>query len=156
MRVSEVMTTDVEFIDAGMTVQDAAVTMGELDVGAVPVGSAARVEGIVTDRDVLYRVVAKGRDPVGTRVGEILSRPVVSCGEDDSLATAMDLMAANHIRRMPVLGAGGEVTGWITLADLARKLLVESKTLQEMLQGMTEPAPAEQGSVNVRSAASRS
>ncbi len=51
MRVSEVMTTDVEFIDVAMTVQDAAVTMGELDVGALPVGTAARVEGIVTDRD---------------------------------------------------------------------------------------------------------
>ncbi len=143
MRVSEVMTTDVEFIDAGMTVQDAAVTMGELDVGALPVGTAARVEGIVTDRDVLYRVVARGRDPVGTTVGEILSRPVVSCGEDDSVASAIDMMAANHIRRMPVLGAGGEVRGWITLADLARKLLVENEALQDTLQGMTEPGPVE-------------
>jgi len=143
MRVGEVMTTDVEFIDAGMTVQDAAVTMGELDVGALPVGSAARLEGIVTDRDVLYRVVARGRDPVGTTVAEILSRPVVSCSEDDSVASAIDLMAANHIRRMPVLGASGEVRGWITLADLARKLLVESEALQGTLQGMTEPGSAE-------------
>ena len=143
MRVSEVMTTDVEFIDVAMTVQDAAATMGELDVGALPVGTAARVEGIVTDRDVLYRVVARGRDPVGTTVGEILSRPVVSCGEDDSVTSAIDLMAANHIRRMPVLGAGGEVRGWITLADLARKLLVENEALQGTLQGMTEPEPTE-------------
>lgn len=143
MRVIEVMTTDVEFIDAGMTVQDAAVTMGDLDVGALPVGTAARVEGIVTDRDVLYRVVARGRDPVDTTVGEILSRPVVSCGEDDSVTSAIDLMAANHIRRMPVLGAGGEVRGWITLADLARKLLVENQVLQGTLQGMTEPGSTE-------------
>jgi len=142
MRVSEVMTTDVEFIDAGITVQDAAVTMGELDIGALPVGSAARIEGIVTDRDVLYRVVARGRDPVGMTVAEILSRPVVSCGEDDSVASVIDLMAANHVRRMPVLGAGGAVTGWITLADLARKLLVENEALQGTLQGMTEPGSA--------------
>jgi len=143
MRVSEVMTTDVEFIDVTTTVQDAAVTMGDLDVGALPVGTAARVEGIVTDRDVLYRVVARGRDPVGTTVGEILSRPVVSCGEDDSVTSAIDLMAANHIRRMPVLGVGGEVRGWITLADLARKLLVENQALQGTLQGMTEPGSTE-------------
>lgn len=143
MRVSEVMTTDVEFIDAGMTAQDAAVTMGDLDVGALPVGTAARLEGIVTDRDVLYRVVARGRDPVGTTVGEILSRPVVGCSEDDSVTSAIDLMAANHIRRMPVLGAGGEVRGWITLADLARKLLVENQVLQGTLQGMTEPGSVE-------------
>ncbi len=143
MRVSKVMTTDVEFIDVATTVQDAAVTMGELDIGALPVGTAARVERIVTDRDVLYRVVARGRDPVGTTVGEILSRPVVSCGEDDSVTSAIDLMAANHIRRMPVLGTGGEVRSWITLADLARKLLVENEALQGTLQGMTEPGPTE-------------
>jgi len=143
MRVGEVMTTDVEFIDAGMTVQDAAVTMGDLDVGALPVGTAVRLEGVVTDRDVLYRVVARGRNPMGTTVGEILSRPVVSCGEDDSVTSAIDLMAANHIRRMPVLGAGGEVRGWITLADLARKLLVENQALQGTLQGLTEPGSVE-------------
>ncbi|MDQ2804168.1 MAG: CBS domain-containing protein [Pseudomonadota bacterium] len=139
MRVGEVMTTDVEFVDSGMTVQEAAVTMGELDVGALPVGNAARVEGIVTDRDVLYRVVAKGRDPARITVGEILSRPVVTCAEDDSVASVMDLMAANHIRRMPVLDPAGQVSGWITLADLARKLLVESEALQGALQGLTEP-----------------
>ena len=139
MRVGEVMTTDVEFVDPGMTVQEAAVTMGELDVGALPVGSAERVEGIVTDRDVLYRVVAKGRDPARVTVGEVLSRPVVSCAEDDSVASVMDLMAANHIRRMPVLDPAGQVSGWITLADLARKLLVESEALQGALQGLTEP-----------------
>ena len=97
MRVSEVMTTDVEFIDVAMTVQDAAVTMGELDVGALPVGTAARVEGIVTDRDVLYRVVARGRNPVATTVGEVLSRPVVSCGEDESVTSAIDLGSVKNL-----------------------------------------------------------
>jgi len=67
---------------------------------------------------------------------------VVSCGEDDSVASVIDLMAANHVRRMPVLGAGGAVTGWIILADLARKLLVENEALQGTLQGMTEPGSA--------------
>ena len=114
--------------------------MGELDVGGIPVGSPQRLEGIVTDRDILFRLVARGLDSNATKVREIVSRPVVACGEDDSTKTVMDLMAAHHIRRMPVRNAEGIVSGWITLADLSRKLLVDSDTLQTALRDMTETA----------------
>ncbi|HJS86061.1 MAG TPA: CBS domain-containing protein [Acetobacteraceae bacterium] len=139
MKVSDIMTRYVEFIDPDASVKEAAELMGELDVGGLPAGNEARVEGVVTDRDILYRVVARGLDPTGVRVRDILSRPVIACGEDDSLPAAMDIMAANHIRRMPVRDARGHVSGWITLADLARKLLVESETVQGALRAMTEP-----------------
>jgi CBS domain-containing protein len=138
LRVSDVMTTYVEFIDPAATVKDAAEMMGELEVGALPAGSAERVEGIVTDRDILYRVVAAGLDPNRVFVREIVSRPVVFCREDDTVRSAMDAMAANHVRRMPVQDAAGRVTGWVTLADLARKLLVDSGTLQGALTGLTD------------------
>jgi CBS domain-containing protein len=140
MKVEDLMSRHVEFIESDSLVKDAAVLMGELDVGALPVGSPERLEGIVTDRDILYRVVARGLDCSSVRVREIFSRPVVTCGEDDSLQTAMDVMASNHIRRMPVCGAGGAVTGWITLADLSRKLLIDSGTLQAALHDLTEIA----------------
>ncbi|MBV8703194.1 MAG: CBS domain-containing protein [Acetobacteraceae bacterium] len=133
------MTRYVEFVAPDATVKEAAELMGELDVGALPAGTEERVEGVVTDRDILYRVVARGLDPSGVRVGDVLSRPVVACGEDDSVSAAMDMMAANHIRRMPVRDARGRVSGWITLADLARKLLVDSETVQGALRAMTEP-----------------
>ena len=139
MKVSDVMTRYVEFVAPDATVKEAAELMGELDVGALPAGTEERVEGVVTDRDILYRVVARGLDPSGVRVGDVLSRPVVACGEDDSVSAAMDMMAANHIRRMPVRDARGRVCGWITLADLARKLLVDSETVQGALRAMTEP-----------------
>ena len=138
LRVSDVMTTYVEFIDLAATVKEAAEMMGELDVGALPVGSAERVEGVVTDRDILYRVVAAGLDPTQVRVREVLSRPVISCGAEETVQAAMDAMAANHIRRMPVQDAAGRVTGWVTLADLARKLLVDSDTLQGALTALTD------------------
>jgi CBS domain-containing protein len=140
MKVKDLMSRHVEFIESDALVKDAAVLMGELDVGALPVGSPERLEGIVTDRDILYRVVARGLDCSFVRVREIISRPVVTCGEDDSLQAAMDVMASNHIRRMPVCGAGGNVTGWITLADLSLKLLIESGTLQAALHDFTEIA----------------
>ncbi|MEO8715290.1 MAG: CBS domain-containing protein [Acetobacteraceae bacterium] len=139
MKVSDIMTRTVEFIDADAAVKEAAELMGELDVGALPAGSEERIDGVLTDRDILYRVVARGLDPSRTRVRDVLSRPVIACGEDDAVTAAMDMMAANHIRRMPVHDAAGRVSGWITLADLARKLLVDSETLQGSLRAMTEP-----------------
>ncbi|MEA1832456.1 CBS domain-containing protein [Methylobacterium durans] len=140
MRVSEVMSRDVEFIGPDASARDAAILMGELDVGALPVGSAAEIEGVLTDRDLLYRVVAAGLDPNETRVGAVLSRPVVACSETDTVRAVMDMMAAHNVRRMPVRDAGGAVTGWITLADLSRTLLLGSDALQTSLKAMTEEA----------------
>jgi CBS domain-containing protein len=138
MRVADVMSTDVEFIDPDLPVSEAAILMGEIDVGALPAGSAAHVEGILTDRDILYRIVAKGLDSSVVRIRDVLSRPVIICREDDTLKAAMDLLAANHIRRMPVQDESGSVTGWITLADISRRLLVDSGDLQRTLQALTE------------------
>ncbi len=134
--VSEVMTRYVEFIAPDASVQEAATMMGELDVGSLPVGTPERIEGVITDRDVLFRVVAAGLASAAVPVSEVMSRPVVSCGETDPLRVAMDLMASHHVRRLPVLDGRGEVTGWITLADLSRTLLLESGTLQGALQAL--------------------
>jgi len=143
MLVSDVMSRGVEFIDANATVQVAAELMGEIDVGALPVGSASHLDGILTDRDILYRAVARGLDPTKTAVYDVLSRPVVACAETDTVQTAMDLMAAHHIRRMPVRRDDGAVSGWITLADLSRRLLVEHPGLQAALSELTEPPARE-------------
>ncbi len=139
MNVGDVMSREVEYVDQEASAQDAAELMGEIDVGALPVGSAERLHGIVTDRDILYRVVAKGLDPVSTRLRDIASRPVISCRPSDSLHSAMDAMAANHVRRMPVQDPEtSRIVGWITLADISRTLLVGSTGLQQALREMTE------------------
>ena len=135
LKVLDVMTRHVEFLEPDATVRDAAVMMGDLDVGALPVGSAERLEGVVTDRDILYRVIAAGLDGT-TPVSDILSRPPVTCAEDDTLEAAMALLAAHHIRRLPVRDQQGGIAGWVTLADLSRKLLVESGELQAALQNL--------------------
>jgi CBS domain-containing protein len=140
VKVADLMTRHVEFLDGEAPVKEAAELMGEIDVGALPVGTADRLEGILTDRDVLYRVVARGLDPNAVKVREVASQPVIACGEDDAVGAAMDLMAAHHVRRLPVREASGRVVGWITLADLARQLLVGSDPLQTALGGLAEPA----------------
>ena len=142
MRVADVMSRHVEFIEADAPVQEAAVLMGELDVGALPVGAPERLEGVLTDRDILYRVVARGLDCSEVRVRDVLTTPVLSCRAEDDVRDAMDLMAAHHIRRLPVRDAAGRVVGWVTLADLSRRLLLDSGSLQAALREVTEGGAA--------------
>ncbi|MHB0705287.1 CBS domain-containing protein [Roseomonas mucosa] len=142
LRVTDIMATEVEFVAPDAPVREAAELMGEIEVGALPVGSPERLEGIVTDRDILYRLVARGLDPNRIQVREVMSRPAVTCREGDTLHAAMDLMAAHHLRRLPVTNEAGQVAGWLTLADLSRHLLVEDASLQEALRRLTEGGEA--------------
>ena len=138
LKVTDVMTGDVEFIAPGALVREAAEMMGELDVGALPVGAADAMEGVVTDRDILYRLVARGIDPSAATVRDVMTTPVIACDVDDTVGSVMDAMASHHIRRMPVRDARGRVAGWVTLGDLSRKLLVESRALQGFMTELTE------------------
>ena len=135
MKVADMMIRTVEFITPHATAQDAATLMGELDVSALPVGSAAELVGILTDRDLIYRLVAEGRDPRRTRVIDVATRHVFTCRPDDPISSAMDLMAAHNIRRLPVLD-GGSMIGWMTLSDVSRRLLVDSEIVQRGLASL--------------------
>ncbi len=140
MQVSELMADAIEFIPPDATAQEAAELMGELDVGALPVGAPEDLQGVVTDRDLLFRVVAAGRDPARTRVREIMSSTVFTCRDTDTLETAMDMMAAYHVRRLPVRNEAGHVVGWVTLSDLARRLLLETGAIRDALGELTASA----------------
>src|SRR5688572_14707222 len=138
MKVSDLMAKHVEFLEPDSTVQDAAALMGELDVSALPIGTADALKGVVTDRDILYRLVAEGRDPRRTPVLDIATKQIFSCRPEDPLSTAMDLMASQNVRRLPVLDEAQRVVGWITLSDLSRHLLVESTVMQTALREITD------------------
>ena len=142
MKVSELMAKHVEFIDPDASVQDAASMMGELDVGALPIGTAEDLKGVITDRDILYRVVAEGKDPRRTQVINVATSTIFSCKPEDPVKTAMDVMASQNVRRLPVLDDSNKVVGWITLSDLSRHLLVESEVVQNVLKNMTDTVTA--------------
>lgn len=144
MKVTELMTRHVEFIEPDATAQEAAALMGELDVSALPVGSPDDLKGVITDRDLLYRVVAEGKDPKRTRVSEVATKLVFTCRGDDPLTAAMDLMASHNIRRLPVL-EDERVVGWLTLSDVSRRLLVDSEVVQDGLKGLTDVLGAPEG-----------
>jgi CBS domain-containing protein len=144
MRVADVMTRHVEFIEPDATVQEAASLMGELDVSALPLGSPGDLKGVITDRDLLYRVVAEGKDPKRTRLSEVATKLVFTCRADDPITAAMDLMASHNIRRLPVT-EDDRIIGWLTLSDVSRRLLVDSEVVQNGLRDLTDRLETPEG-----------
>lgn len=140
MQVSDVMSEDVEFVSPDASVQDAAVLMGEIDVGGLPVGTQEQPLGIVTTRDLVYRLCAAGLDPASTSVRQVMSPNIFACSTEDDLGAAMDAMAAHHVRRLMVSDADGRMVGWITLSDIARRLLIDSPVVRDGLDELNRTA----------------
>ncbi|MFQ6171606.1 CBS domain-containing protein [Oryzobacter sp. R7] len=116
----DVMTTEVEMVGEDDTLADAARRMADLDVGSLPICSAdQRLVGVVTDRDIVVRAVAEGRDPSSVAVKEVAQGEAVTIGADDSLEEARAVMADHQVRRLPVID-GDRVVGIISQADVAR------------------------------------
>lgn len=120
MRVGDVMTPGVESVPAGATVREAALAMAEHDIGAVLVGSDGASEGILTDRDIIIRVVVEGRDPGAVTAGEAMSATLFTCRADDAIEAALGQMERQQVRRLPVLDGGGRLVGIVTRSDLFR------------------------------------
>jgi CBS domain-containing protein len=138
MRVAEVMSRGFDLVDPSATVQQAAVQMGELDVGAVFVGIEEAVQGVLTDRDIILRVVVEGRHPAEVVVSEVMSAKLFSCKEDDSVESVLAQMRERQIRRMPVLDAAGKPVGIVTLGDIA-KTVSGPEQIKEALRQISEP-----------------
>ena len=117
--IKEVMTRDVRACEPNATVADAAKVMAQGDVGPVPIVEDGRLVGIVTDRDIVVRVVAEGRDPNATTVKEIASTELVTVAPDDDLDEALHLLAERQVRRLPVV-EGDRLVGIVAQADIAR------------------------------------
>jgi CBS domain-containing protein len=117
-KIAEVMTPRPLTISPDASVVDAASPMRDADVGDVLVVRGRELIGIVTDRDIAVRVVARGRDPQTTTVGEICSGEVTAVSSDDDIDHAVTLMRQNALRRLPVVD-GGQPVGIVSIGDLA-------------------------------------
>ena len=118
----EIMTPDVTCVGEKETLADAARKMADLDVGALPIcGEDNRLKGMVTDRDIVVKAIAQGRDPADVTAGDIAQGKPVTIGADDSLEEAMRTMTEHDVRRLPVID-GHDLVGIISQADIARNL----------------------------------
>ncbi len=118
----EVMTGDAQCIGENDSITDAAKRLKELDVGAMPIcGEDNRLKGMLTDRDIVIKVIAEGKDPNSTKAGELGEGKPVTIGADDSIDEALHTMAEHGVRRLPVID-GHDLIGIVSQADLARNV----------------------------------
>lgn len=136
MKIRDVMTPDVRTIAPSASIQEAAKTMAETDVGVLPVAESDRLVGMITDRDIAVRAVAAGRGP-DTNVRDTMSPEIKYCFEDDDVDEVCENMSDQQLRRLPVVDREKNLVGIVSLADLARES--DSDAAGEALEGITRP-----------------
>ncbi len=119
MKVHEIMTAHARCVGPDNTLVEAAGLMRELDVGALPVCEDDRVTGLVTDRDLVLRGTADGRDPNTTQVREVMSPGVIHVQADQDVEEAARIMEDKQIQRLPVLNREQRLVGMLSLGDIA-------------------------------------
>ncbi|MEV0134941.1 CBS domain-containing protein [Dactylosporangium sp. NPDC050688] len=118
----EIMTAGVTCAQENETLMDAARKMAELDVGSLPIcGSDNQLKGMLTDRDIVVKVLAAGNDPTSVTVAQLAQGKPVTIGADDDSTEILATMAKHKVRRLPVID-GHDLVGIVALADVARAL----------------------------------
>ncbi|MFR9727684.1 CBS domain-containing protein [Saccharopolyspora sp. MS10] len=118
----EMMTPGTRCVNTDQTAADAARLMTELGVGALPIcGKDDKIKGVVTDRDLVVKVLGRGRDVGSFPAGDLNQAEAVTAGADDSAETVLATMTAHEVRRLPVID-GGRLVGMVSLSDVAKAL----------------------------------
>jgi CBS domain-containing protein len=133
MRCRDIMTSDVKTATREMSLRDVAQLMRDGDMGSVPVVEDGKLVGIVTDRDIVVRSIAEGRD-ASSPVGEAMTTEIFSVGPDDFVFEAIRLMGDKQVRRLPVVDENGRLAGIIAIADIA----LETEDEREIAETMEE------------------
>jgi CBS domain-containing protein len=116
------MSKDADCVQESQSILDAAKELADRDVGAMPIcGDDERLKGMLTDRDIVVKVLAQGKDPSSTKVSELAQGKPVTIGADDSIEEALRTMSEHKVRRLPVID-GHDLVGIISQADIARNL----------------------------------
>jgi CBS domain-containing protein len=133
IKVRDVMIPAINVIEAERTVREACIMMDRLGVGSLLVEREGKLVGIVTERDFVVRVLATGLDHTKTKVGDVMSYPVIAVSPDSPIEEAVALMLSHGFRRLPVVGLDGKLLGMITLSEAAKALLAYQKAVTEVL-----------------------
>ena len=124
-RASEIMSKDITVIREEETVRDAAQRLASDDIGVLPIcDSNKQLKGMLTDRDIVVHVIARGKDPASTTARELEQGEIVMLRPDDSVEHALDLMAQHQVRRLPVVD-NGRIVGMVSQADVAKAVRPE-------------------------------
>ena len=139
MKCSEVMTKNPKTCAPDDTVQQAAQLMKTEDVGPIPiVGTDGKLEGIITDRDIVLKAVAEGRDPKTTKLADVMTTDMITCAPDGDIEDTLNSMEEHQVRRVLVV-EGNRLVGIISQADIATRLDVPEKT-HEVVEEISKAA----------------
>jgi CBS domain-containing protein len=119
MKVKEIMSKKVTWVGPGLSLKDAAKKMRDHDIGCLPVGKDDRLVGMITDRDIACRAVAKGSDPAKTTIADAMSKGVTYCFDDQDVGEAAKLMETKQIHRLPVLNRSKRMVGILSVGDVS-------------------------------------
>lgn len=133
MKVRDLMTTNVKWANQDQSIEEVARILATSDIGSVPVCQGEQVLGIITDRDIIVRAIAQGKDPKTTKCSEIMSKNVKTVTSDTDVHQASDLMAENQIRRLPVV-ENNRLIGFLAIGDIA----VESIHMNEAGEALSD------------------
>ena len=136
MKISEVMTRDVRTVRPDQTAQEAANFMLSEDTGSMPVSDGDRLLGMITDRDIAVRGVAKGHGP-DTPISELMTNDVVCARDTDDVADVASKMSSAQVRRMPIVDSSDRICGIVSLGDLSRE--ADADAADQALQGVSAP-----------------
>lgn len=138
MKLSNIMTGGIETITPQASLAEAAKKMASQDIGSLPVcAERRRVVGIITDRDITVRAVARGMDPNHTRVEEVMTRDVLCCTSDADVEQACELMEKRQVRRLLVTDGAEMPIGIVSLGDIA--LCLRESQSGGVLKKVSEP-----------------
>jgi uncharacterized membrane protein/CBS domain-containing protein len=138
MKARDIMSHDTQCVRAGDTLEAAAQRLADAGVGAMPIcGDDDRLKGMLTDRDIVVKAIAKGKDVARTLVSELADGKPVTIGADDSIRETLKTMERARVRRLPVID-GHRLVGIVSAADIARRL--PSRKSGELLQAVSQPS----------------
>lgn len=143
MELRDIMTKNVHVVSPTLTLREAAQKMRDLDTGILPVCDEQAIIGMITDRDIVVRSVADGKNPTESAVTDAMSTDVVCMYEDDDVEDAAQVMEEKQIRRLVVLNRNQELAGIVSLGDLSREVGDEELS-GEVLKNVSEPGGASQ------------
>jgi len=147
VKVSELMTQNPVSVRPDQTLRDVALLMRQHDCGCLPVndGNGGQVVGVVTDRDIVTRAIAAGRNGDST-VQDVMTRDVACCGPDDDIDSVERIMSERQVRRVPIVDRQGRLVGIVAQADLARATngegTISEKDLAEVVESVSQPSPS--------------
>lgn len=135
MKIANIMSRDVHFIGPETTLREAAQKMKEIDSGALPVAEHDKLIGMLTDRDIVIRGIAAGKDP-DAKVRDTMSHEIKYCYEDEDVQHVAENMGELQIRRLPVMSREKRLIGFVSLADICRGSLPQTA---RALHGISKP-----------------